>query len=132
MGLAEMTISAETLVRGKSQSFAFISPEDGEVNIRILKQGGDIVSTLQRALHVKKGNNYFLWNGYSENGNPIPKGNYTLLISMGDALLAQFPFIAGDISPVIMSLQISSAKLRSDEDWYIHVEANMKGTIIAV
>ena len=132
IGFAEMTISAETLVRpGKSQSFAFISPEDGEVNIRILKQGGDIVSTLQRALHVKKGNNYFLWNGYSENGNPIPEGNYTLLISMGDALLAQFPFIAGDISPVIMSLQISSAKLRSDEDWYIHVEANMKGTIIA-
>ncbi len=122
----------DMLIRpGKSESFAFEAPHEGTVSVSLKDSQGGVLSTLQDNLPVKQGSNYFLWNGLVSNGNALKEGDYRLVIAQNGADIADFSMRAGGISPMILSVQVSSAELVSKEPWQINVSANMAGKLSA-
>ncbi|MDO5022815.1 MAG: L,D-transpeptidase family protein [Eubacteriales bacterium] len=128
------TVFAEgnILIRpGKTQSFGFEAPKEGTVSISLQDAQGALIGTLQNTLPVKAGENYFLWNGFTQSGDALKEGDYKLLIKQDNADIANFQINAGALSPMILSVQVSSAELVSGEEWQLSVSTNMQGRLLA-
>lgn len=131
--LTNTAIAAQDmLIRpGKSESFAFEAPNEGAVSIRLQDAEGNLISTLHDSLKVKQGSNFFLWNGLIQNGDAIKEGDYRLVITQDNINIADFSMRAGKVSPIILSVQVSSAELISGETWQLNVSTNMAGKLSA-
>jgi flagellar basal-body rod modification protein FlgD len=60
----------------------FIMPQDANVSVEIRDENGDLVKTIH--MDATEGSNSLYWNGYDNDGNRAPVGEYTINVVATD------------------------------------------------
>lgn len=115
---------------GKTERIAFDAASAGNAVITLQDAGGAEVFTIYDVFPASVGTNYFVWNGYAADGQPVAQGTYQLSIQTEQSTILK-DVTVGTVGPSIDSFNISSATVIPGEEWRVTAFLNLPGELTA-